>query len=74
MDRGDFSDAEWELIGPLLSPEREHWARLAGNNRRFFDVMLHVLRPGYPWRDMPERYGKWNSVYVTFRRWAEQGV
>ena len=27
-----------------------------------------------PWRDMYERYGKWNSVYVRFRRWAEQGV
>ena len=27
-----------------------------------------------PWRDMHERYGKWNSVYVRLRRWAEQGV
>lgn len=31
-------------------------------------------RVGCPWRDMHERYGKWNSVYVRFRRWAEQGV
>ncbi|WIJ23915.1 transposase [Devosia sp. RR2S18] len=36
--------------------------------------MLHVLRVGCPWRDLHERYGKWNSVYVRFRRWAEQGV
>ncbi|AHG49622.1 transposase (plasmid) [Rhizobium leguminosarum bv. trifolii CB782] len=36
--------------------------------------MLHVLRVGCPWRDMHERYGKWNSVYVRFRRWAEQGL
>ena len=36
--------------------------------------MLHVLRVGCPWRDMHERYGLWNSVYVRFRRWAEQGV
>ncbi|MBS1092994.1 transposase [Gluconobacter sp. Dm-74] len=36
--------------------------------------MLHVLRTGCPWRDMHERYGKWNSIYVRFRRWAEQGV
>ena len=36
--------------------------------------MLYVLRVGCPWRDMHERYGKWNSVYVRFRRWAEQGV
>jgi transposase len=36
--------------------------------------MLYVMRVGCPWRDMHERYGKWNSVYVRFRRWAEQGV
>lgn len=36
--------------------------------------MLYVLRVGCPWRDMCERYGKWNSVYVWFRCWAEQGI
>lgn len=36
--------------------------------------MLNVLRVGCPWRDRHERYGKWNSVYVRFPRWAEQGV
>jgi len=71
MGRGDLSDAEWELIGPLLPPERGRWARPAGDNRRFLNGMLHVLRVGCPWRDMHERYGKWNSVYVRFRRWAE---
>ena len=74
MGRGDLSDAEWELIGPLLPSERGRWARPAGDNRRFLNGMLHVLRVGCPWRDMHERYGKWNSVYVRFRRWAEQGV
>ena len=74
MGRGDLSDAEWEVIGPLLPSERGRWARPAGDNRRFLNGMLHVLRVGCPWRDMHERYGKWNSVYVRFRRWAEQGV
>jgi len=73
MGRGDLSDAEWDVIGPLLPPERGRWARPAGDNRRFLNGMLHVLRVGCPWRDMHERYGKWNSVYVRFRRWAEQG-
>jgi transposase len=36
--------------------------------------MLHVLRIGGPRRDMHKRYGKWNSVYDRFWRWAEQGV
>jgi len=74
MARGDLTDAEWELIGPLLPSERGRWARPAQDNRRFLNGMLHVLRVGCPWRDMHERYGKWNSVYVRFRRWAEQGV
>jgi transposase len=74
MDRGDLSDAEWDLIGSPLPPERGRWGRPSGDNRLFLNGMLHVLRIGCPWRDMHERYGKWNSVYVRFRRWAEQGV
>jgi transposase len=74
MGRGDLSVAEWELIGPLLPPERGRWARPSGDNRLFLNGVLHVLRIGCPWRNMHERYGKWNSVYVRFRRWARQGV
>ncbi len=74
MARGDLTAAEWAIIGPLLPPERGRWARPALDNRPFLNGMLYVLRIGCPWRDMHERYGKWNSVYVRFRRWAEQGV
>lgn len=74
MARGDLSSAEWAIISPLLPSERGRWARPAQDNRRFLNGMLYVMRVGCPWRDMHERYGKWNSVYVRFRRWAEQGV
>ena len=74
MARGDLTDQEWAMIGPLLPPERGRWARPSGDNSQFLNGMLHVLRTGCPWRDMHKRYGKWNSVYVRFRRWAEQGV
>ena len=74
MDRGDLSNAEWAIVGPLLPSERGRWARPARDTRRFLNGMLYVLRVGCPWCDMHERYGKWNSVYVRFRRWAEQGV
>ncbi len=50
MGRGGLSGAEWELIGPLLPAERGRWARPAGDNRRFLNGMLHVLRVGCPWR------------------------
>ncbi|MEN3791707.1 transposase [Fulvimarina sp. MAC3] len=62
------------MIGELLPSERGRKARPAHDNRCFLDGMVFVLRAGCPWRDMHERYGKWNCVYVLFRRWAEQGV
>lgn len=72
--RGDLTDEEWDIIGALLPAERGRGCRPSHDNRRFMNGMLYVLRVGCPWRDMHERYGKWNSVYVRFRRWAEQGV
>lgn len=74
MARGDLTDEEWDVIAGLLPSERGRKSRPAHDNRRFLNGMLHVLRVGCPWRDMHERYGLWNSVYVRFRRWAEQGV
>lgn len=74
MGRGDLSDAEGELIGAPLPSERGCWVRTAGDNRRMLNSILSVLRIARPWRDMHERYGKRNSVYVRFRRWAEQGA
>lgn len=74
MARGDLTDLEWRIIEGLLPSERGRKSRPAHDNRQYLNGMLHVLRVGCPWRDMHERYGKWNSVYVRFRRWAEQGV
>lgn len=48
MGRGDLSDAEWELIEPLLPPERGRWPRTAGDNRSLLNGVLYVLRVGYP--------------------------
>lgn len=71
--RGFFS-ADLELIGALLPPERGRWARPARDNEHFLNRVLPVLWVGCPWPDMHERYGKWNSVYVRFQRWARQSV
>ena len=74
MARGDPSDMEWRIIGGLLPTERGRKSCPSHDNRQYLNGMLHVLRVGCPWRDMHERYGKWNSVYVRFRRRAEKGV
>nr|WP_312879928.1 transposase [Phyllobacterium trifolii] len=54
--------AEWRIVETLLPAERGRKSRPALDNRRFLNGILHVLRIGCPWRDMHERYGKWNSV------------
>jgi len=74
LARGDLTDSEWRIIETLLPAERGRKSRPSHDNRQYLNGMLHVLRVGCPWRDMHERYGKWNSVYVRFRHWAEQGV
>ena len=74
MARGDLTDGEWDVIAGLLPSERGRKSRPSHDNLRFLNGMLYVLRVGCPWRDMHEPYGLWNSVYVRFRRWAEQGV
>jgi transposase len=38
------------------------------------DGTLWICRTGAPWRDLPERFGNWNSVWRQFRRWCESGV
>ncbi len=73
-ERIGVADEEWAIIGPLLPPERGRWARPAHDNRRFFEGMLWMARTGSQWRQLPETYGKWNSVFRRFRRWTELGV
>lgn len=70
--RGDVSDAQWAMIAPLL-PEQKRGGRW-NDHRVTFDGMLWVMRTGAPWRDLPERYGKWQSVHHRFNRWRKDGT
>ena len=70
----DVTDVAWDIISPLLPSERGRWARPSLENRIYFNGMMWIMRTGSPWRYLPPEYGKWNSVYVRFRRWAENGV
>lgn len=73
MSRGDLTDSEWRIIDPLL-PNRGERGPPISDKRRMVNGVLWVLRTGAPWRDMPERYGNWNSVFVRFTRWSKLGV
>ena len=71
---GDLADDEWELVAPLLPAERGREGRPAGDNRVVVNGILWHLRSGAPWREMPSRCGKWNSVYRRYSRWKQTGV
>lgn len=74
MSRGDLSDEAWDIIRPLLPPQEGGVGRPPGDHRPFVNGMLWILRTGSPWRDLPEAYGKWNSVYQRFLRWSKRGI
>jgi transposase len=67
MRRHEISDDAWRRI-------EGHPGRSAANNRLFVNAVLWIARTGAPWRDLPERFGEWNSVFQRFNRWCKRGV
>ncbi len=61
-------------MAPHLPPQRAATGRPAKDHRLIVEGILWRLRTGAPWRDLPERYGPWQSVYTRFRRWQQAGV
>ena len=74
MRRYELSDAEWAALSPLLPPQERTGGRPAKDHRTVLNGILWVLATGSPWRDVPERYGPWATVWSRFRRWQEAGV
>jgi transposase len=71
MARGDLTDSEWELVEPFLPlGERGPIPDL----RRQFNAVMWRFRTGSPWRDVPERYGSWSTVYGRFQAFVLAGV
>lgn len=72
--RHAISDESWERIKDLLPGRPGIRGRTACDNRRFVDAVLWMGKTGAPWRDLPERFGNWNTVFRRFDRWASKGV
>ncbi len=70
--RYELTDAGWERIEPLL-PTQSRGGRWA-DHRTVLNGMFWVLNSGAHWRDMPERYGTWETVYGRYRRWVREGL
>lgn len=72
--RHELTDEQWERLKPLLPPQKPHTGRPATDHRQIINGILWILRTGAPWRDLPERYGPWQTVYGRFNRWREEGI
>lgn len=73
--RYELTDEEWEQLKNLLPAERKpQGGRPAKENRHMLNAMLWISRSGAPWRDLPDYYGSWKSVYTRFRRWEKAGI
>ena len=74
MARLLMEDAEWAFFEPFLISIRGRGGRPASDHRRILDAVFWIARTGSPWRDLPEEFGKWSSVYRQFRRWTLAGL
>ena len=75
LRRYELTDEEWNRIAPLLPPENTgKQGRPRKDNRIILNGMVWLARSGAPWRDLPERYGSWQTVYSRFRKWIDDGI
>ena len=74
LTRRALTDAQWARIADLVPGKKSDPGRTGENNRRFVDAVLWIARTGSPWRDLPDDFGAWTTVYTRFWRWSRNGV
>ncbi|WP_425282245.1 IS5 family transposase [Streptomyces subrutilus] len=73
MGRGDLTNAEWDRLVSFLPPGGARGGRWS-DHRRVINGVLYRVRTGVQWRDLPERFGPWETVYKRHRRWSADGT
>lgn len=74
MKRYGLTDEQWERIKDLLPGKAEDEGVTAKDNRLFVEGVIYRYRAGIPWRDLPERFGNFNSIHKRHSRWSKKGV
>jgi transposase len=69
-----LNDQPWIKIVAFLRSNPKVYVGQELTCRRFVEGARWILRSGAQWRELPERYGKWNSIYKRFARWRERGI
>ena len=70
----DLSDAEWQIVKPLVPPAKRGGRPRTLDMRLVLDAIFYLLRTGCAWRMLPHDFPRWQSVYEYFRRWRKDGT
>ncbi|WJV47104.1 IS5 family transposase [Streptomyces flavofungini] len=73
MGRGDLTDSEWARLEPHLPRNVGRGGRWK-DHRLVINGILFRQRTGTPWRDLPARFGSWQTCYDRHRRWSADGT
>ncbi|WP_370220762.1 IS5 family transposase [Kitasatospora sp. GAS1066B] len=74
MGRGDLTNEQWARLEPLLPTGKKPGRPPVWSKRQLINGIRWRTRTGAPWRDVPVRYGEWETVYGLFRRWQRDGT
>lgn len=75
MDRKSLlDDAQWDLIEPLLPPQRSGKGRPMRDHRQVVEGVIYRYRCGIAWRDLPAEFGPWQTVWKRHRRFSADGI
>jgi transposase len=69
-----IANSQWRKMYVFLKAHPRVYTGKQEECRRFVEGVYWILRTGAQWRELPERYGKWNTVYKRFARWEEAGI
>ena len=71
--RAELSDGQWAVIEPLM-PQVSGRSRPYRDHRQVVEGIVHRYRCGVAWRDLPERFGPWQTVWKRHARFSRDGT
>src|SRR5918994_242068 len=72
-ERYELHEWQWQLIRDLFPPPKAT-GRKRRDPRQMLNAVFWILCSGASWRDLPERYGPWQSAYHWYRIWTNDGL
>jgi transposase len=69
-----LTDQQWQRVQPLFPAQKPQIGRPAADHRLIVEAILWIVRTGSSWRELPERFGPWQTVANRYQRWCKEGI